>query len=292
MKVRVLLLVWMIPTFFLIEGVIATAEQTYVLWPDGAPAAVGNEDQDVPSMTAYLPEPERAGGGAIVICPGGAYGVLAPHEGRPVAEWLNSIGIAGFVLKYRLGPRYHHPCQLQDASRAVRMVRARATEWKIDPSKVGILGFSAGGHLASTVGTHFDAGDKNSNDPVARESSRPDLMVLIYPVISLTSFSHLGSRRNLLGDAPSQELLDLLSNEKQVTAETPPAFLVHSAADKGVPCENSLMFAEALRKAGVPVELHIFERGAHGFGLGGNDPVLSQWPKLCGEWLRARGFTK
>ena len=192
------------------------------------------------------------------------------HEGKQVAEWLNSLGIAAFVLKYRLGPRYHHPAMLQDAGRAIRTVRAGAAHWGLDPHKIAIIGFSAGGHLASTAGTHFDAGKPDAEDPIERVSSRPDRMILVYPVIALaTPYGHAGSLRNLLGDNPSQELVESLSNERQVTKETPPTFLAHTNADKGVPAENSLLFALALRKAGVPVELHLFERGQHGLGLGG-----------------------
>jgi acetyl esterase/lipase len=207
-----------------------------------------------------------------------------------VAEWLNTLGVAAHVLRYRLGPRYHHPCQVSDANRAVRMVRAQAGGNGLDPKRVGVLGFSAGGHLASTAGTHFDAGIPDAAGPVDRQSCRPDLMVLIYPVISFLEYVHEGTRRNLLGDAPDPKLLELLSNDRQVTAETPPAFLVHTCADTGVPCENSLLFTMAMRRAKVPVECHLYVPGEHGFGLGGNDPVLSTWPKLCGLWLAALGF--
>jgi len=200
------------------------------------------------------------------------------------------LGITAFVLKYRLGPRNHHPAPLQDAARAIRTVRARATEWNIDPKRIGILGFSAGGHVASTIGTHFDSGKPDASDPIERVSSRPDLMILIYPVITMREFTHAGSRRMLLGDNPSSDLVALLSNEEQVTKETPPAFLVHTANDPAVPVENSLRFAEAMTKAGVPFELNIYERGPHGFGLGGKDPMLSTWPQRCADWLRAHGF--
>ena len=274
----------------LAEGAMAMAQGPQPLWPDGAPGALGDLAEDVPTLTAYLPEPEAAAATAIVVCPGGGYQGHADHEGEPIARWLNSVGITAFVLKYRLGPKYHHPCQLEDAARAIRTVRARAAEWGVDPDRIGILGFSAGGHLASTAGTHFDAGDPDATDPIDRVSSRPDLMVLIYPVISFEEFGHIGSRDNLLGEDPDPELVRLLSNHRQVTADTPPAFLVHTDADTGVPCENSLLFALALREAGVPVELHLFEPGEHGFGLGGGHPALSLWPKLCEEWLRERGF--
>jgi acetyl esterase/lipase len=271
------------------------------LWPGGAPGAKGSDpDLDVPKLTAWLPKPETATGAAVVVCPGGGYGMLAvDHEGRQVAEWLNSLGVAAFVLKYRLGPRYHHPAMLQDAARAIRTVRARGQTWNVDPKKIAILGFSAGGHLASTAGTHFDAGKPSAEDPIERVSSRPDRMILVYPVIALaTPFGHSGSRTNLLGDHPSEELVRSLSNETQVTPETPPTFLAHTNEDTGVPPENSMLFVMALRKAKVPVEFHLFEKGQHGLGLGGGarqfgigpNPAFQEWPKLCATWLKGQGF--
>ncbi|HEX8148451.1 MAG TPA: alpha/beta hydrolase [Pyrinomonadaceae bacterium] len=274
----------------------ASAAEPFPLWPDGAPGALGKEAADVPTLTPYLVPKGRATGAAVVICPGGGYGHLADHEGRPVAEWLNSVGVTAFVLKYRLGPRYRHPSMLQDAGRAIRTVRARAAEWGLDPERVGILGFSAGGHLASTAGTHFDAGRADAADPVERVSSRPSLMILVYPVITMRERTHAGSKKNLLGENPSPELVALLSNEEQVTKETPPAFLVHTMTDAAVPVENTLMFVAALRKAGVPFELHLYERGPHGFGLGtarGDkpaDPILSTWPARAADWLRLHNF--
>ncbi len=266
-----------------------TADEPLILWPDGAPGAVGKEPVDIPTLTPYFPK-EKATGAAVIVCPGGGYSHLADHEGRPVAEWLSSLGITAFVLKYRLGPRYHHPAPLQDAARAIRMVRAHAAEWQLDPKRIGILGFSAGGHVASTIGTHFDAGQPNSPDVIERVSSRPDAMILIYPVISMGPFGHGGSRKLLIGDNPSSDMVTLLSNEEQVTKQTPPTFLVHTVNDATVPVENSLHFAEALRKVGVPFELHIYERGPHGFGLGGNNPVLMSWPGRCADWLKLQGF--
>jgi acetyl esterase/lipase/lysophospholipase L1-like esterase len=274
---------------FLVNQSVATAEATITLWPAGAPGAIGKEPADIPTLTPYLPK-EKATGAAVIVCPGGGYSHLADHEGRPVAEWLSSIGISAFVLKYRHGPRYHHPAPLQDAAQAIRMVRTRAAEWQIDPKRIGILGFSAGGHLASTIGTHFDVGQPNSADPIEKVSSRPDLMILIYPVITMGPFAHGGSRTQLLGENPSAEMVRLLSNEQQVTKQTPPTFLVHTANDSAVPIENSLQFVEALRKMGVPFELHIYERGPHGFGLGRNNPVLATWPARCADWLRLQGF--
>lgn len=266
------------------------------LWLTGAPGAVGDEDQDRPSLTICLPDKDKATGAAVVICPGGGYGGLAiDHEGKQVAEWLNSIGVAGLILKYRVGPRYRHPAPLQDAQRAVRTVRYRAGEWGIKTDRIGILGFSAGGHLASTVATHFDDGNPSAEDPIGKIGCRPDFAVLVYPVISFTApFKHAGSVRNLLGDNPDPKLLENLSNETQVSGRTPPTFLVHTDSDNGVPSENSVVFYLALRKAGVPAEMHIYERGPHGFGLGAMkgppDPILATWPRHCADWLGLHGM--
>lgn len=269
-------------------------EQTITLWPDGAPGALGREPADTPTLTPYFPPKDKATGAAVIVCPGGGYARLAEHEGRPVAEWLNTIGVTAFVLKYRLGPRYQHPAPLLDAARAIRTLRARAAEWKLDPERIGILGFSAGGHVASTIGTHFDAGRPGDADKIERVSSRPNLLMLIYPVITMRERTHAGSKKNLLGAEPKPELVALLSNEEQVTKETPPTFLVHTVNDAGVPVENSMMFAAALRKAGVPFELHFYERGPHGFGLGSRagarDPILATWPERCADWLRVHNF--
>ncbi|MFO0871096.1 MAG: alpha/beta hydrolase [Pirellulales bacterium] len=262
------------------------------LWPQGAPGAVGEEPGDKPDIRVYLPPRENATGAAVVICPGGGYAVLAvDHEGHQVARFLNSIGVAGIVVKYRLAPRYRHPAPLQDAQRAIRVVRARATEYGVDPRRVGILGFSAGGHLASTAATHFDAGNPQSDDPVERQSCRPDFAVLCYPVISMTEpFGHAGSRRNLLGDNSPDSLAENLSNEKQVTAETPPTFIFHTGDDTGVPAENALAFYSALRRAKVPAELHIYQVGPHGVGLAQADPATSGWKDRLADWLRANNF--
>jgi acetyl esterase/lipase len=263
-----------------------------LVWPKGAPGAVGTEERDKPSLTIYLPPADKATGTAVVVCPGGGYGGLAVgHEGKDPADWLNRHGVAAFVLRYRLGPRYHHPAPLQDAQRALRTVRARAKEWGIDPHRLGIWGFSAGGHLASTAATHFDEGKPDAEDPIDRVSSRPDFAILCYPVITLRPpFAHMGSRKNLLGDNPNDELLDSLCNDKQVTNKTPPTFLFHTTADTGVPPENSILFYQALRKAGVPAEMHIYEKGRHGVGLGGTDKVLSTWPDLLAGWLTTHGL--
>ena len=213
------------------------------------PARSAKQDKDIPTLTPYWPDPAKATGAAIVICPGGGYGGLAPHEGDHYARFLNEYGIAGFVLKYRLGSAgYRHPAMLQDAARAVRTVRARAGEWKLDPKRIGIMGSSAGGHLASTLLTHFDAGKPDAADPIERQSSRPDLGILCYAVISMGEFGHQGSQNNLLGNDPSPELIRELSNELQVTKDTPPCFIWHTYEDNGVPVENSLQFAEALQQ--------------------------------------------
>ncbi len=263
-----------------------------LLWPSGAPGALGNEDSDRPSLTIYLPEAARAADTGIVVCPGGGYTHLAmDHEGDQIARWLNSFGVAAFVLKYRLGPRYHHPAPLQDAQRALRFVRLHAKEYGIAPDHLGIWGFSAGGHLAATAGTHFDKGRADASDPIERNSSRPDFLVLAYPVISFTTpFVHRGSLRNLLGDQPDPQLVESLSAEKQVTPQTPPTFLFHTTADTGVPPENSVLFYLALRKVGVPAELHIYQDGRHGVGLASLDQVLSSWPDRLADWLRSRGL--
>jgi acetyl esterase/lipase len=271
---------------------LAAEPQPILLWPEGAPGAHGNTDNDKPWMTPYLPS-GKATGTAVVVCPGGGYGGIAmDHEGKQVAQWLNDNGIAAFVLKYRhRGTGYGHPAPLQDVQRAIRVVRTRAAEWNIKPDHIGVLGFSAGGHLASSSGTHIAPADPNAADPVARVTSRPDFMVLIYPVISLIEpYTHGGSRQNLLGDNPPEDLVIAMSNERQVTSETPPTFLVHGNEDTGVPAENSLAFYAALRRAKVPAEMHIFEKGPHGFGLGKPGDEASVWPKLAIRWLQFRGM--
>jgi acetyl esterase/lipase len=274
----------------------AQPTNSFPLWPDGAPGALGKEDKDIPTLTPYLPDPAKATGAAIVICPGGGYGGLAPHEGRDYARFLNEYGVVGFVLKYRLGSSgYRHPAMLQDAARAVRTVRARAGEWNLDPKRVGIMGSSAGGHLASTLLTHFDAGKPDAADPIERQSSRPDLGILCYAVISFGEFGHRGSMNNLLGKDPSPELVRELSNELQVTKYTPPCFIWHTYEDGGVPVENSLQFAEALRKARVPFDLHVYQKGQHGLGLGTRDwnpEKRHPWTRDCIFWLQVQGFAK
>jgi len=265
--------------------------QAELLWPSGAPGALGSEPADQPSLTPFVLPKGTGSGAAVIVCPGGSYINLSmDKEGYAVAKFLNTLGISAFVLKYRLGPRYHHPIELGDAQRAIRAVRSRAEQYGFQPDRIGIMGFSAGGHLASTAGTHFDAGNAAASDPIDRVSSRPDFLVLCYPVISFTQYFHAGSKKNLLGDNPDPALVEKLSNELQVTKDTPPTFLFHTTTDATVPVENSVMFYSALRKAGVPAEMHIYERGPHGVGLAPNDPVLSTWPGRLADWLRIHGW--
>ncbi len=273
------------------QGSEAGAGKTVPLWANGAPGAQGTAEADKPSLTVFLPaaNPTKTG---IVIAPGGGYAHLAmDKEGFDVARWLNAHGVAAFVLKYRLGPVYHHPIELGDAQRAIRMVRAHAAEYGLAADHVGMMGFSAGGHLTATAGTHFDGGKPGASDAIDRQGSRPDFLVLAYPVITLEEpEAHKGSRQFLLGDHPSGEVLRELSAERQVTGETPPTFLFTTTDDKTVPVLNSVMFYSALVRAGVPVEMHIFQHGAHGAGLAAADPALGGWPELLLKWMRERGY--
>jgi len=268
--------------------------QPELLWPSGAPGSLGDRPEDKPTITPCLAPPEKAIGAAVVILPGGGYGGLAGHEGVVYADYLNTLGIHGFVVEYRLGPNgYKHPCMWQDATRAMRMVRARAREWGVDPTRVGIMGSSAGGHLASTVLTHWDQGDSASEDLIERQSSRPDLGILCYPVITMRDLTHGGSRLNLLGENPPTELVEYLSSELQVNEQTPPCFLLHTFEDQAVPVLNSVNFAKSLAKHSVPFELHVYERGLHGIGLGCNPfdaKNLHPWVSELGRWLVERGF--
>ena len=268
--------------------------QTIPLWEGKTPGALGDAATDIPTLTIYMPPNTTGPMTAIIIAPGGGYQSLSMNlEGRMPANYLNTLGVAAFVLKYRLGPRYHHPIELGDMQRAIRMVRARADEWHVNPARVGVMGFSAGGHLAATASTHFDSGNPAAADPIDRVSSRPDYAVLGYPVITLTeAWTHQGSKTNLLGADADAALARGLSNETQVTANTPPTFIFHTNADTTVPVENSVYYFLALRKAGVPAEMHVFKDGAHGAGLALQDPALSEWPKVLGNWLRASGFIK
>lgn len=265
------------------------------LWPNGAPGALGNSTNDIPTLTPYLPDTTNATGAAMVICPGGGYAHLAPHEGNDYALWLNQHGVTCFVLKYRLGSNgYRQPAMLQDAARAVRWVRAHADEFKIDPRRIGIMGSSAGGHLASTLMTHFDSGNTNQDDPIERQSSRPDIGILCYAVITMGEFAHQGSKDNLLGKNPPPKLVTELSNELQVTTNTPPCFLWTTFEDKTVPMENSLMFAEALRENHVPFDFHVYQKGGHGMGLADKPPFAHPhpWANDSLFWLKQQGFVQ
>ncbi len=287
--------IWIVVAIFLplASGAWAAEPKVELLWPNGAPGALGDGPDDKPTLTIWLPEREKTTGAAVVVCPGGGYGHLAAdHEGKQIADWLNSFGVAAFVLEYRhRGRGYGHPAPLADAQRAVRTVRARAEAFGVVPKRIGILGFSAGGHLASTAATHFDAGDPEAEDPIERVSCRPDFAVLCYAVIALGEpYTHAGSQRNLLGPDAPEELVRSLSSEKQVSPQTPPTFLWHTDEDRGVPPENSVQFYLACRRHGVPAELHVFRTGRHGLGLAADVPGTRAWPKLCEHWMRAQGF--
>ena len=260
---------------------------TLNLWSGKAPFAKGEQPEDTPAVQVFLPDPAKATGASVVVCPGGGYGMRADHEGPVVGQWLAKNGVAGFVLRYRLGSKgYHHPAEMTDVLRGIRFVRAHAADWKLDPKRIGVLGFSAGGHLASTAATHWDDGDAAAADPIDRVSSRPDVQILIYPVITMGPTGHAGSRVNLLGKekADDKELIALLSNQDHVNAKSPPAFLVHGIDDKAVPVSNSDDYAAALKKAGVDVQYVRPESGPHGFGL------KDFWTGKCIDWLRSKGF--
>ena len=266
------------------------------LWPEGAPGALGATSNDIPTITPYLADATNATGAAMVICPGGGYAGLAAHEGNDYALWLNQHGVTCFVLKYRLGSRgYHYPAEFQDVERAIRWVRAHAEDYKINPKHVGIMGSSAGGHLASMAMTHFDSGDTNATDVIERQSSRPDIGILCYPVITMGASTHGGSKANLLGRNPSPELVTELSSELQVTTNTPPCFIWTTSEDRTVPPENTLMFAAALQKNHVPFDVHVYQKGGHGMGLGDRTPPFAHphpWAGDCLFWLKVQGFVK
>lgn len=259
------------------------------LWEGEVPGFEPEIGQKVPNITPFIVDGEDLSA-AVLVCPGGGYVMKADHEGRPIAKWLNSIGISAFVLDYRVHP-YRHPYPSMDAKRAIRYIRSSAKDWNIDPERIGILGFSAGGHLASTVATHFDEGDKYAVDPIEKFSSRPDAVVLCYPVITFGDLRHDGSMRALLGEVPDEGLRASLCNENCVSKYTPPAFLWHTADDAAVPVENSLMFSQALSRHGVPFELHIFPTGVHGLGLAYDDPQISKWTMLCENWFKSINFS-
>jgi len=272
------------------------AGKTMLLWPAGAPGALGDEDVDKPTLTVFLPLKPNVTKTGVVVAPGGSYTHLATEkEGYAFARWLNERGVAAFVLQYRLGPKYHYPVEMEDARRAIQMVRAHAAEWGVDRDHVGMWGSSAGGHLAATVGTQNIV---IANDPPVEvgdnshfEDSRPSFLILSYPVITFKEpYVHHGSLKYLLGNTPDPRLVDELSAETQVTKDTPPTFLFTTTDDKTVPVMNSVMFYSALVKAGVPVEMHIFQQGAHGAGLAPTNPQLSVWPDLLAKWMREWGY--
>jgi len=271
------------------------------VWPNGAPDSNGLTQPEelfegkrvrnvsVAEMYVYLPKMGVNTGAAIVICPGGGYTMEAmDHEGYDMASWLASEGVAGIVLKYRL-PYGHDQIPLEDAQRAIRIVREKASEWGINPSKIGIAGSSAGGHLASTAGTKFDLGNPDSTDPTSKLSCRPNFMLLLYPVITLKEeFTHLGSRTNLIGQGNNWKLVEKYSNELNVTSQTPPTFLVLTDDDNAVPPRNSVEFYLALKKFNVPAEMHIFKEGGHGFGMNKKNLPVDQWPNLFIQWMKAQ----
>ena len=270
------------------RNVVAADPETLPLWSGAAPGALGKEEKDIPKTIVYRLPSANKPTAALVILPGGGYGGLAmDHEGHQIARWANELGMSAFICDYRhRGKGYGHPNPLLDAQRLVRTVRSRASEWNVDPQRIGIIGFSAGGHLCSTVITHFDGGKADAADPIDRVSSRPDFAILCYPVIDFDMpYTHKGSQKNLLGDNADPALVKSLSNSTQVTSETPPSFLWHTAEDKGVPVENSLRFYSALTTAGVMSELHCFPHGRHGLGLAAQTAGASQWPELCHQWL-------
>lgn len=266
---------------------------TQNLWEDSAPGAKGDEAKDQPRLIRYVVPETKSTGVGVVVLPGGGYGGLAMgHEGHEIAQWLNANGISAFICDYRhRGKGYGHPAPMLDAQRAIRTVRTHAATWGVDPNRIGVIGFSAGGHLSSTVSTHFDAGDAKAEDPIDRVSCRPDFAILCYPVIAFDEpFTHRGSQRNLLGENPDPELIKKLSNEKSVTKENPPTFLFHTTDDQAVPVENAIVFYMALRRAGVPAEMHVFEPGRHGVGLAKGIPAVSEWSNHCLDWMRHHGW--
>lgn len=293
--------------FYLAASVCFGQEYTLALWEKQIPNSKNTNEEEVrdfnrvlsisnvqkPDIAVFLPSAKIATGQAVVICPGGGYGRLAyDREGTDVAKWLNSLGIAGIVLKYRLPNSNNHitphKSPLLDAQRAIRLVRHHASEWNIEADQVGIMGFSAGGHLASTAGTHFDSGHKDAQDPIDQLSSRPDFIILMYPVISMSQpFMHRGSQRNLLGNEPDSTLTVYYSNDLQVTNETPPTILIHASDDKSVPVENSLVFYRALVEKGVSAEMHIYPTGGHGFCMATGKYYLETWPDRCADWLKS-----
>ncbi|PAW79654.1 MAG: hypothetical protein B9S32_02590 [Verrucomicrobia bacterium Tous-C9LFEB] len=288
------LIVWILTGMNFLE---AAPQPALRLWEGDAPGALDTEEKDIPTITPVLPEAGKANGTALVVCPGGGYSRLSGHEGLAYAEYFAKQGVTCFVLKYRVASdKYHHPAMMLDAARAMRTVRAKAATWGVDPNKIGIIGSSAGGHLASTTMTHFDAGKPDDTDPIERVSSRPDYGILCYAVISFQeAFGHIGSRNNNLGVNPDRALVDLFSNETQVTAQTPPAFIWSTLEDKVVNPQNSLAFAAACQAKGVPYDLHLYQKGVHGIGLSsGKNGVapgdVHPWAKDVVFWMQQNGW--
>lgn len=288
----------MTPILLLSLSLAAPPEPTPVpLWKDAVPGSASTEKNNVPTLTAYLPAPDKATGAAVVVCPGGGYsGRATGHEGKEIAAWLNARGVAAFILKYRTVNESKVKAPLQpgpmlDVQRAIRTVRSQSADLKLDPKRIGVWGFSAGGHLASTAATHFDAGKPDASDPIERQSSRPDFAILAYAVITMGAGTHGGSKNNLLGTNPDPKLVEFYSNEKQVTSKTPPTFLFHTAEDKAVPIENSRLFKAACEKHKVPVELVEYEKGQHGVGLGLRSGLpLADWSNKLEAWMKDRGL--
>ncbi len=273
---------------------LADDPKSILLWPDGAPGAKGDKGQDKPTLILY-PAANNPSGTAVVVCPGGGYGGLAMgHEGHDIAKWLNDNGISAFICNYRhRGKGYSHPYPLMDAQRAIRLVRAHSVKWKINPGKVGIIGFSAGGHLASSTATHDSIGELDQDDATNKLNCRPSFAILCYAVIGFEKpYTHKGSQRNLIGTDADEKLVNFYSNEEQVSKATCPTFLWHTAEDKAVPPENSVQFFLSCQKHGVPSALHVFEKGRHGIGLAKNNPTAKHWPQLCIDWIKQRGFLK
>jgi acetyl esterase/lipase len=269
------------------------ATQTIRLWPTTAPGALGDSSADIPTLTIYRPKIIASTHAAMIICPGGGYYYCAPNEIKPPANWLNSLGITAFVLRYRLGPTYRYPIPLEDVQRAIRLVRSRAVEFDIDPDRVGVIGFSAGGHLAAGAATAFDLGNPRALDTVDRSSSRPDLAMLVYPVITMKlCYGKTRSREFLLGKNPSPELIERASIEDHVSPQTPPCFIIQAADDRVISPSNSLLMATACFGSKVPFELHIYPRGGHGFDVGSRDPLMKPWLTLASAWFTRYGFLR
>ena len=288
--------------FLILVSGLSAQDFSMKIWPGGAPEKNNPpakerswvdvfervENVSEAEIYVYLPDKEKSTGAAVIICPGGGYGFEAiEHEGYMIAEFLKKNGIAGIVLKYRL-PYGNHKIPLMDTQQAIRLVRSKAAEWNINPAKIGIAGSSAGGHLASTAGTHFDAGNLQASDPIARLSCRPDFMLLLYPVVTFNEeWGHMGSRINLIGEGHNWKLIENYSNERQVTASTPPAFFILADDDTGVPSRNSIEMYMAMKKYGIPAEMHIFSKGGHGFGMKKTGLPISEWPGLFINWLKS-----